>query len=213
MIAPHYERLAKENARPKKLAFAKVNVDTQASIARTYGVSAMPTFKIFRGDSCVETLRGANPADLSAAVARASKLADAAKPAGGASFKTPGRTLGGSSAGAGGAAGVAGPGFFSGFSLKGLVNVLIAFVGLYLVSLFAVGHPPPQDRLLLCLGDCVADWAQIDATKAAENSPFNANKPADQAATGPAPGSGANAASRAAKKPAFRTFADLNSES
>ena len=38
MIAPHFERLAKEYSKPKKVAFAKINVDTQRDIARTYGV-------------------------------------------------------------------------------------------------------------------------------------------------------------------------------
>ncbi|KAF4124441.1 thioredoxin 1 [Geosmithia morbida] len=137
MIAPHFERLAKEHTRPKKLAFAKVNVDEQSTVAQANGVSAMPTFKIFHGGNCVDTIRGANPSDLSNAVSRASKLADTpvgAKP--GASFATPGRTLGGQGGGAAARSGA--PSFLSSFSLTGVFNLLIAFVGLYLVSLFAV---------------------------------------------------------------------------
>ncbi|PNY28305.1 Thioredoxin-like protein [Tolypocladium capitatum] len=97
MIAPHFERLAKEHSRPKKVAFAKVNVDTQSTVASSNGVSAMPTFKIFHGGNCIDTIEGANPSGLSEAVLKALKLADIAgggnKP--GVAFKTPGRTLGG----------------------------------------------------------------------------------------------------------------------
>ncbi|KAL6857828.1 hypothetical protein ACO1O0_005271 [Amphichorda felina] len=95
MIAPHFERLAKEHSRPKKVAFAKVNVDNQSTIAQSNGVSAMPTFKIFHNGNCIETIKGADPSALSAAISKAVKLADSpggGKP--GAAFKTPGRTLG-----------------------------------------------------------------------------------------------------------------------
>ncbi|UNI13700.1 hypothetical protein JDV02_000421 [Purpureocillium takamizusanense] len=131
MIAPHFERLAKEHSRPKKVAFAKVNVDTQSAIARTNGVSAMPTFKVFHGGNCVDTIKGANPSALSEAISKAAKLADtpgAGKP--GDAFKTPGRTLGGDAPAARRATGPS-------FNLTGLLNVLVVFVGLYLVSLFS----------------------------------------------------------------------------
>ncbi|KAK4074434.1 uncharacterized protein Triagg1_5030 [Trichoderma aggressivum f. europaeum] len=93
MIAPHFERLSKEHSRPNKVAFAKVNVDNQANIARTNGVTAMPTFKIFHNGTAVETIRGANPSALTEAITKAVSLSDGGKVED--VFKTPGRTLGG----------------------------------------------------------------------------------------------------------------------
>lgn len=126
MIAPHYERLAKENSRPKKVAFAKVNTDNQSDIARTNNVAAMPTFKIFHNGTCVETIKGANPPALTAAVEKAVKLAGGgATP--GELFKSPGRTLGGDSP--------RGSSSFSIFSMNNLLQVLVTAVALYLASL------------------------------------------------------------------------------
>ncbi|POR30895.1 Thioredoxin-like protein [Tolypocladium paradoxum] len=141
MIAPHFERLAKEHSRPKKVAFAKVNVDTQSTVARSNGVSAMPTFKIFHGGNCIDTIKGANPSALSEAVSKALKLADVAgKP--GEAFKTPGRTLGGEAPSAGGASGGGG-----GWNLNmgSILNALIVLVGLYLVSLFSARSSQKED--------------------------------------------------------------------
>ncbi|KAM4065353.1 thioredoxin domain-containing protein [Hirsutella rhossiliensis] len=181
MISPHFERLSKEHSRPKKVAFAKVNVDSQSAIARTQSVSAMPTFKIFHAGQCVDTIQGANPPALAEAVTRALKLADAGgKP--GAAYKTPGRTLGGASPSRGGGMGL------GAWNLSGLVNMLVAFVGLYLISLFS-----------------------FDARKAAESSWFNVHKkptPQKRTSSGAAPAGPA----RPPQKPAFRTLADLGSE-
>jgi len=131
MIAPHFERLAKENSIDKKVAFAKVNVDSQSTIAKTNGVSAMPTFKIFHNGTCVETIKGANPSDLSDAIGKATKLANTPGGRAGDVFKTPGRTLGGGNA-QGGAGG--------GFDFGKILNILIMFVGMYLVSFFAASN-------------------------------------------------------------------------
>ncbi|PHH71328.1 hypothetical protein CDD82_6586 [Ophiocordyceps australis] len=145
MIAPHFERLAQQHSRPQKVAFAKINVDSQQAIARAQAVSAMPTFKIFHAGACIDTIKGANPPALAEAVTRALRLADAAGP--GASFKTPGRTLGGQAASP---RRLAAPSW----NMTGFIRSLIIFVGLYLFSLFA-----------------------IDARKGAEASPFNIHKP------------------------------------
>lgn len=139
-IAPHFERLAKEHSKPKKVAFAKINVDTQQSISSALGVSAMPTFKIFRGGSCIETIKGANPSALTDAVTRAVNMVGGGKggPAGDV-FAMPGKTLGGSGS-AGGAA--AGPGLMTMVSRRigfgTILSMLVSFVGLYFVSLFSV---------------------------------------------------------------------------
>ncbi|KAA8577314.1 hypothetical protein EYC84_007283 [Monilinia fructicola] len=51
-------------SRPNKITFTKVNVDTQTEIASTYGVTAMPTFIIFKEGKQVEKVQGANPTVL-----------------------------------------------------------------------------------------------------------------------------------------------------
>lgn len=136
MIAPHYERLAKEHSRPKKVAFAKVNVDTQSTIARTQGVAAMPTFKIFHGGNCVETIKGANPSALTEAITKAVALADSAASGKSANaFKSPGRTLGNEQSVAGS----------RGFDLMKILSTVIVFLGLYLVSLFSVRSNPKEE--------------------------------------------------------------------
>ena len=126
MIAPTFEALAKEHSRPKKVAFAKVNVDNQSGIARAQGASAMPTLKIFHNGTCIETIKGANPPALTAAISNAVKLGG---PATGDVFKTPGRTLGDQSRAA--------P-LSKQWNLKGFLNALVAFFGLYFVFLITV---------------------------------------------------------------------------
>jgi thioredoxin 1 len=130
MIAPHFERLAKEYSVPKKVAFCKINVDTQSTISRTHGVSAMPTFMIFHSGQVIETIKGANPPALTAAITKALKLPEVAK--GGAAFRTPGRTLGGD---ASTRTSLQRP---LAWDLKGIINGIVVFIGLYLFSLFAV---------------------------------------------------------------------------
>ena len=146
MIAPTFESLANKHAKPKRIAFAKVDVDNQREIAQQYGVRAMPTFVILRNGSVLETVQGANPPALTAAVERAVKLATS----GGATFSTPGRTLGSDSASTSTAAGIrigggisrpAGSpiqGHRSRFSPTRIFQWLVAFFGLYLTSLFSV---------------------------------------------------------------------------
>ncbi|KAF5678020.1 37S ribosomal Rsm22 [Fusarium circinatum] len=141
MIAPTFEALAKEHSRPKKVAFAKVNVDNQSGIARAQGVSAMPTFKIFHNGTCIETIKGANPPALTAAINNAVKLGG---PPTGNVFKTPGRTLGGESRSAS---------LSKQWDLKAVFDALIAFFGLYFVSLLT-----------------------FDPYKSAEESPFNVHR-------------------------------------
>ncbi|KAA8577313.1 hypothetical protein EYC84_007283 [Monilinia fructicola] len=63
-IAPLYEQLSAKLSRPNKITFTKVNVDTQTEIASTYGVTAMPTFIIFKEGKQVEKVQGANPTVL-----------------------------------------------------------------------------------------------------------------------------------------------------
>lgn len=142
MIAPTFESLSTKYSKPGKITFCKVNVDNHQSIAQSHGVSAMPTFLIFKGGSVIETIRGANPPALSAAVDKAVKLAGTSAP--GASFSMPGRTLGGS-----GSTGAGAPTQRSGshtlgsrswarFSPFNFLNALLSFFGLYFASLLSV---------------------------------------------------------------------------
>lgn len=136
MIAPTFESLATKFSKPGKITFCKVNTDNQQSIASAHGVRAMPTFLIFKSGSVIETIQGANPPALTAAVEKSVKLAGTAAP--GAGFKTPGRALGGGGPAASRGSGGRTFGRSSSFSPFNLFNVLLTFFGLYLVSLFSV---------------------------------------------------------------------------
>jgi len=69
--APAYALLSKSLcADEKKCQFWKVDVDKMQSLARSLGVSSMPTFKIFIGTKEVEELKGWNESRLASAVTR-----------------------------------------------------------------------------------------------------------------------------------------------
>jgi hypothetical protein len=133
----------------------------------------MPTFLIFRSGSVINTIQGADPRKLTSAIEDAVKLSGVAA----LSYSTPGRTLGGTAP--------RGQSLRRPLNFKRFLDAVIAFVGLYLYSLFSV-----------------------DAYVAAENSPFNANRPQ------PAPGARAggqgrtSATSQVGKK--LGTIADLS---
>lgn len=133
MIAPTFESLATKYSKPKRITFAKINVDNQRDVASQYGVSAMPTFIILKNGSPIETIRGANPPSLIAAVEKAIKLAG---PTASSGFSAPGRTLGGPAAGAVGRS-LQRP---MRWDLQGFINAIIGFFGLYFVSLFSVSY-------------------------------------------------------------------------
>ena len=100
----------------------------------------MPTFLIFRSGSVINTIKGANPSALTSAIESAVKLAGPAKPA----YSSAGRTLGGTPA--------RGTSLSRPYDFKKYFDVIIAFLGLYVVTLFS-----------------------LDAYRAAEESPFNVN--------------------------------------
>lgn len=132
MIAPTFESLATKYTKPKRIAFAKIDVDKLRDVASQYGVRAMPTFMIFKNGSPIETIQGANPPKLTQAVEAAVKMAG---PVASAGFSAPGRTLGGPTAG-GQRQSLRRP---IRWDFNNLINAIIGFFGLYFVSLFSVG--------------------------------------------------------------------------
>lgn len=79
-IAPVFENLAKQHAIPGILAFAKVNTDHVQDVARTYRITAMPTFLFFKegkqvGVNGKAMLQGADPNGLKAAAEKLGGLA------------------------------------------------------------------------------------------------------------------------------------------
>jgi len=168
MIAPTFESLATKYSKPKKIAFCKVDVDAHQDVAQQYGVSAMPTFLILRNGAVIDTIRGANPPALSAAVEKAVKLAGPGVAAG-PSFSSAGHRLGGAPVGP--APGGRSLGRSMNWNLGGLIGAIISFIGLYLATLFS-----------------------FDPYKAAENWQNNKrNAPQAKSAAG---GSGAKTAAR-----------------
>jgi hypothetical protein len=60
------------------VTFTKINVDKQTELARAYGVTAMPTFMIFKNARNVQTVKGADRQKLSEVVKKLATEADAA---------------------------------------------------------------------------------------------------------------------------------------
>jgi thioredoxin 1 len=133
----------------------------------------MPTFMIFKSGSVINTIKGADPRGLTTAVEAAVKLAGAATPA----YSSVGRTLGGTPA--------RGTAMSRPYNFKGLLDGIIAFLGLYFISLFS-----------------------LDAYGAAENSPFNIHRVITPPGTAMKPGERrTGAATQVGKK--LGTIADL----
>ncbi|KAI9751634.1 MAG: hypothetical protein M4579_005981 [Chaenotheca gracillima] len=82
-IAPIYEQLSAKLSTPNKITFTKVDVDNQREIAQTYGITAMPTFMIFKNAKTVSTIRGADPRKLSEAVQKLAAEAESNGSSGG----------------------------------------------------------------------------------------------------------------------------------
>lgn len=67
-IAPIYNQLSTQHTTPAKFTFVKVNVDEQRELAGQYGVTAMPTFLVFKEGKKVDEIRGADVRRLKSVV-------------------------------------------------------------------------------------------------------------------------------------------------
>lgn len=67
MIAPKFEQWSNEY---RQVVFAKCDVDQARPVAQAYRISAMPTFVYIKNRQTVETIKGANPAAIEAALQR-----------------------------------------------------------------------------------------------------------------------------------------------
>ena len=69
MIGPTFEKLSKEDANVG-IKFIKVDVDDAEDVAEKCGVTAMPTFQVWRGGNKVSSLVGASKDKLAALIAK-----------------------------------------------------------------------------------------------------------------------------------------------
>ncbi|KAK4951753.1 Thioredoxin-like protein 1 [Elasticomyces elasticus] len=92
-IAPLYAQLSTQLSRPATITFVKIDTDAQKDITRTYNITAMPTFLIFKAGREIKRIRGADPKGLNEAVKELAKEAGKADEAGEASGS--GSTVGG----------------------------------------------------------------------------------------------------------------------
>jgi len=63
-IAPFYTQLSQKHSSQGRIIFTKCDVDAQSSIARSYSVTAMPTFIILHNSKEVARIRGADRSGL-----------------------------------------------------------------------------------------------------------------------------------------------------
>jgi thioredoxin 1 len=99
----------------------------------------MPTFLVLKSSSVVETIRGANPSALTAAVRKAANDSSGSAGARSAAFQSRGHTLGSASQ----PSRSVGDGALAGLQRLltgdgGLSDVVVRFCGLYFVSFFAL---------------------------------------------------------------------------
>ncbi|KKO97656.1 hypothetical protein THAR02_10237 [Trichoderma harzianum] len=82
-IAPLYASLAEQISRPNLLTFVKIDNDANQDLAQEYGITALPTFLLFRSGKVIHKVQGANPTELRAVIEKlASELESLAEGAG-----------------------------------------------------------------------------------------------------------------------------------
>ena len=81
-----YEQLSAQLSRTNKITFTKVDTEKQQELARAYGVTALPTFIVFKNARAVQTIKGANPKQLSEVVKKLANEANSIGDAGAGGF-------------------------------------------------------------------------------------------------------------------------------
>ncbi|KAL7904351.1 thioredoxin-like protein [Trichoderma velutinum] len=82
-IAPLYASLAEQISRPNLLTFVKIDNDTNQDLAQEYGITALPTFLLFRSGKVIQKVQGANPIELKSVIEKlASELESLAEGSG-----------------------------------------------------------------------------------------------------------------------------------
>ena len=77
-IKPLYEQLSAQLSRTQKVTFVKVDTEKQQEITQRFGVTALPTFIVFKDKQVSTSIRGANPRKLSEMVRQAAAKVDEA---------------------------------------------------------------------------------------------------------------------------------------
>ncbi|KAF2101380.1 thioredoxin-domain-containing protein [Rhizodiscina lignyota] len=137
-IAPIFEQLAATHTAAGKLAFCKVDVDAHQDIARKHGVSAMPTFLVFKNSAVANTIRGANPPALKSAVEAAARDAKTGPARQSVAFSSKGHVLGAGGSGAASGQSAARRGADALLTGTGFADTMVRFVALYFTSLFSL---------------------------------------------------------------------------
>lgn len=70
MISPYVEKFSEMH---KTIDFYKVDVDEATEIARDFGISAMPTFLLFKHGKVFDKIVGANPQGINSALINATE--------------------------------------------------------------------------------------------------------------------------------------------
>ncbi|GAV29825.1 hypothetical protein PMKS-003330 [Pichia membranifaciens] len=70
MISPYVEKFSEMH---KTVDFYKVDVDEATEVARDFGISAMPTFLLFKHGKVIEKIVGANPQGINSALIKATQ--------------------------------------------------------------------------------------------------------------------------------------------
>lgn len=122
-IAPRYQAFSKKYT---NVVFTEVDVDKAQDVARKFGVSAMPTFIFLKNGAQVDSVRGANPQGLEAAIQKHSTDGAAA---GSSAFSGKGQTLSGSNVSKE-AAGPSPVDFSAITNMDPQVQILLALVGM-----------------------------------------------------------------------------------
>ncbi|KAH9486479.1 Peptide-N(4)-(N-acetyl-beta-glucosaminyl)asparagine amidase [Psilocybe cubensis] len=89
-IAPTFEALAKQYP---SVNFLKCDVDAVSDVAQKYKVTAMPTFAFLKGNTQIDTLRGADRAGLTEKIRKHATSSGSSSAT--SAFSGKGRTLGG----------------------------------------------------------------------------------------------------------------------